>query len=166
MREARVSGAMAFWVSSDLDLMVSGVVDGSGDLSYSLTVANAGPQTATGVTVTGGLPPGMSLLSSGSSPGCTQSGQTVSCTLSSLTSGTMEMLTVVVQPNDATGQVTVTFSVADGNGDSNLTNDSAMVALTIAGEGAAPTPQWALFALGAVLMTLALRRSREAAIPP
>src|SRR5205823_4602165 len=72
------------------------------NLSYTLTVANAGPSTATGLTVTNVLPTGASYVSAVSSQGsCTQAGGVVSCNLGSLPGGSNATITIVVVPTVA-----------------------------------------------------------------
>ena len=158
-----------FFGSADVSVTASGILNGSGQLSYTLTVANAGPQTAAGVAVSTVLPTGVT-LASGSSPLCSQVGQTVTCTLSSLSSGALTAVTLLVQPNGTSGAFSLSFTVTDTNGDLNAANDTAMVTLVIPGGGSdndsgdAPLPSWALAALGGALLALAIRRRHRSAL--
>src|SRR5208337_2267268 len=66
--------------------------------TYTLTVENEGPSDNTGgYTVTNVLPAGTTFVASGSDPGCTASGQTVTCTSSSgLASGATRTILIHV----------------------------------------------------------------------
>ena len=65
------------------------------NITFTLTANNAGPNTATGVTVGDTLPAGLSFVSSAS--GCTASGATVTCSVPNMLSGTSQSVTFVAQ---------------------------------------------------------------------
>jgi uncharacterized repeat protein (TIGR01451 family) len=153
------------WNTSDLTLTGSGKVTTGGLLSYALTLTNSGPPTATSVVVKTTVPAGVSLVTGSSSSGCTQSGQTVSCTVGNLSKGSSDSLTLVFQPGN-TQAVNLSFSVTAGNGVLFPANDVVAIALTSTSGGAGPTdgplPPWALGMFGAGLIGIASRRLRNA----
>ncbi len=149
-----------YWNSSDLSLRASGSVTASGTLSYTLKVADLGPQTATGVVVTTILPLGVALVAGSSSSGCTQSAQTVICTVGSLIVGSTSSLTIVVQPGTAAATVSLAFTASSSNADVNPSDGDASVSLYSPGVSPTdgPLPLWANLALGLALMGVASRR--------
>lgn len=149
---------VTFSGSSDLSISGRGSVTSLGLLSSSLTVSNAGPQTATGVAVAATLAAGLLLVAGDSSPGCTQSGQTVTCTVANLAANATASVTIVIQP-PGPEQVNLTFSVRSGNGDLNPNNNSVTIAIDDTSSAASdgPVPLWADVALGLVLLVLAMR---------
>jgi uncharacterized repeat protein (TIGR01451 family) len=75
-------------------------------LNYRLTVANGGPNVATGVVLTDTLPPGVTFQSSNpGEPMCTHAGGNVTCDLSNLPSLASTSVTIVVIPTTA-GMIT------------------------------------------------------------
>jgi uncharacterized repeat protein (TIGR01451 family) len=149
-----------YWTSSDLSLSASGTVTSGGLLSYSLTVGDRGPQSATSVVVTTTLPAGYSLVTSMSSSFCTQSGQKVTCSVGAIGVGKTTPVTIVVMPNGS-GPVSLTFTASSANPDLNPADGTASVSL--GGSGApsgadGPLPLWAYAALGLLLVAIAARR--------
>lgn len=98
------------------------------NLSYSINVSNSGPSTATGVTLTDPLPPGMALVSATVSPpsqgSCSESGGTVTCTLNTFTPGGGATVTIVVTASVA-GTTTNTASLTADQPDPNPANNTA-----------------------------------------
>jgi uncharacterized repeat protein (TIGR01451 family) len=122
--------------SADLALSKSGtpdpVVAGNG-LTYSLDVTNNGPDTATNVTLTDTLPPGVSLVSTTVSqgPGCSGSA-TVVCGLGSLNSGSSATVTILVAVNaSTTGSLTNSANVSAGENDPAPSNNSGSTTTTV-----------------------------------
>lgn len=96
-------------------------------LSYTLTVTNKGPDTATGVVLTNTLPSGV--LFETASPGChyTTGDNTVTCTLDKLEPNAESVtinITVTTPGTVGSGTLTNTASVAANETDSNSTNNS------------------------------------------
>ena len=70
-----------------------------GVLSYTVTVSNAGPATATNAVMTDPLPTGVTFLSATPSQGsCAQAARTVTCQLGTIPSGDTATITITVSP--------------------------------------------------------------------
>jgi len=105
-------------------------------LTYSVTAANGGPQSADLVTVAGSLPPFIVLVSATGPQGAcsvaTGGGgvQTVSCPVGTLATGGQANVKVVVQPmvpGPATGSFAVSGNVFDANPANNTVSPSSTV---------------------------------------
>jgi uncharacterized repeat protein (TIGR01451 family) len=71
-------------------------------LTYTLTLANAGPADATGVTATATLPAAATLDTAGSTAGtCAQSGGALTCSIGALQAGASATVTLRVTPTQA-----------------------------------------------------------------
>jgi uncharacterized repeat protein (TIGR01451 family) len=155
-----------YWYSADLSLAVTGSALTSGLLSYTLQIGNTGPQSAAGVSVTTSLPSGVTLVAGSSSPGCSQAGLTLSCTVGTVAPLAASSLTVVLQPG-ALPSLSLSFAATtttDANLD--LNSDVASIVLTpqgnLADSGDVPVPPWALGALGVALIGAARMRLSRA----
>ena len=131
-----------------LDLAVAGVVLPSADvglamsaapttvvatsnLTYTLTLANYGPSTATNIVVTNAIPAGMAYVSSSPSRGnVSTSAGVVSWSVASLATNATASLALVVQAN-STGVITNTAGVTTSTSDLNPDDDRAAVAVTV-----------------------------------
>jgi uncharacterized repeat protein (TIGR01451 family)/CSLREA domain-containing protein len=100
------------------------------DLTYQMTVANAGPDPATGVTLTDALPGGVGFVSATPSQGSCTGTATVTCTLGSMATGSGATVTIVVKPT-AAGTITNTVSVSGDVSDPNPANDTAQATTTV-----------------------------------
>ena len=98
------------------------------NLTYALTVSNAGPDTAAAPTVTDTLPASVSFVSA--SAGCAQAGGVVTCTLGAVASGGTRTVSITVTAN-ATGTITNTASVSSTTADLSPTGNTTSVATTI-----------------------------------
>jgi len=151
-----------FWNSAELSLSGGGDVTPAGLLSYAWVVGNGGPQAATGVVVSTVLPAGLTLVAGASSSGCTQSGQTVSCTVGNIAEGSNASLTIVINPGN-TQTANLTFSATSNNGDINPNNGVVMTSLNLpSGAANVPLPSWALCAFAAALFGVARRQLKVA----
>jgi uncharacterized repeat protein (TIGR01451 family) len=99
------------------------------DLTYTLQVNNAGPDTATDVVVDDTLPGSVTFVSA--STGCTHMAGTVTCSTASLPSADGATFEIVVRPT-AEGVITNTASVTSAVGDSNLENNTVSTETTVA----------------------------------
>lgn len=103
------------------------------NVTYSITVKNAGPGSASGVTVTD-LLGGMNFVSITSSQGtCSGPGYfnpALICSLGTMASGASASVTIVARPQLA-GTYTNTVTVRSGTADNNNANNSASATTTV-----------------------------------
>ncbi|MDP9343279.1 MAG: hypothetical protein M3Q23_14545 [Actinomycetota bacterium] len=113
-------------VSDDPDPVIAG-----SDVIYSLTVSNAGPDTATTVTLTDNLDPTTTFVSARPDQGtCQESSGTVTCDLDSLDAGAVTTVQIEVATSQA-GTVTATAQVHGDQADPDPSNDSASTDTTV-----------------------------------
>ena len=127
-------------------------------LAYTLTLANAGPESATGVRATVTLPTGLSVVSLPS--GCALLGATITCTAGELANGASLDYTLTLRVDSLAAPVSLSASLSSDLPDSILANNSAALALAPGGDDSAdiPTlPEWALMLLGGLLVWVAGR---------
>jgi uncharacterized repeat protein (TIGR01451 family) len=122
---------------ADLALTLSDAPDPAtvrGTLTYTATIANAGPTNATGVTLVADLPAGATFLSA-SGAACTRQGKaksdgTLTCAVGALAAGTSTTVTIVVQPT-MVGTISLAAKVYADQPDPNRANNSATQTTTI-----------------------------------
>lgn len=125
-----------------------------GDLTYTVTVTNNGPDPATSVTVTDNLPPETTFVSCSSTGGgvCGGSGNNRTVTFALLPSGASETITFVANVNCSVADGTVisnTATVSSSTPDPDPNNDSSTATATasnppptITGATADPSVLW------------------------
>ena len=96
------------------------------DITWTITVGNAGPDDATNVVVTDVLPAGVSLVSASAS--CSEAGGTATCEVGNIASGGSVVIEIVTTA-DAAGTIMntadVESDVADPNGENNSSTAEA-----------------------------------------
>ena len=106
-------------------------VTAGNDLTYTMVVANAGPSSAAGVTVSDPLPAGTSFVSADN--GGTLAAGTVTWAIGTLASGASVTRTLVVHVNPSlTAALSNTASVSTSTTDTNAGNNSASQGTTVA----------------------------------
>jgi uncharacterized repeat protein (TIGR01451 family) len=93
------------------------------NLTYTLTVANAGPDAANGVVLSDPLPAGLTFISAVATQGSCTGTSVVNCSLGTLTSGVSATVTITVSPTSVgtpANQAAVTSAVADPNSANNV----------------------------------------------
>jgi uncharacterized repeat protein (TIGR01451 family) len=99
-------------------------------LTYMLGVSNAGPDVATGVTVTDSLPAGVSFVSATPTQGsCNQTAGVVTCNLGGMAAAASATITIQVTPA-AAGTLTSTASVVSTQFEPVPANNTATVTTT------------------------------------
>lgn len=113
----------------DLEIAKSGTPDpvkAGKQLTYTLTVTNHGPSSATGVTVVDTLPAGVTYVSSNNSTATANADGTVSVSLGALAVNASTNFTIVVSVGATTiGPLTNTAVVSGHETESNMTNNTA-----------------------------------------
>lgn len=122
--------------SADLSITVTDAPDpvaAGTNLTYTVTVANAGPQQAENVVATDTLPAGVTLVSTS---GCAEDpAGAPTCSLGTITAGTFKQytVTVAVAPS-TTGMLTNQASVVSSRLDGNPSNNTASATSTVTSE--------------------------------
>jgi uncharacterized repeat protein (TIGR01451 family) len=100
-------------------------VDAGATLTYTLSVNNLGPSTATNVSVTDTLPMGVTFVSAtGTGWTCNEASGTVTCTRPSLAMGLAPDITITVTAPSEGGTITNNVSVTAAEFDPNNANNS------------------------------------------
>jgi uncharacterized repeat protein (TIGR01451 family) len=103
-------------------------------LTYTVSIANAGPDTATGITLRATIPAGATLVSASESRGNGCSGST--CAVGTLASGAAATVTLVLEANQ-TGTFNVTAR-AESDYDPDGSNNTSAASTPVIAPGAAP----------------------------
>ena len=101
-------------------------------LTYTLTVRNAGPDTATNVRVADALPAGTTFVSVRSSQGRCTGGRVVRCSLDALASGGLALVTIVVRPTEP-GALINTATVVGDQPEPNTSNNRSSTPTLVKG---------------------------------
>jgi uncharacterized repeat protein (TIGR01451 family) len=109
-------------------------------LTYTIKVHDAGPDAATGTSVTDALPGGVKFGSVTTSAGtCTHSGSKVTCDLGTVSTTADQTITLKVTVTKKSGQITNSASVTSGVADDRQSNNIDTEVTTIAKPPAPPT---------------------------
>ncbi|MBI3463724.1 MAG: DUF11 domain-containing protein, partial [Planctomycetes bacterium] len=123
---------LAVGSSTNADPVIAGE-----NLTYTVTVSNAGPSTATGVSLSDALPPGVNVLAAdvvnAGSGSCSASAGLVTCALGTLApaASSRVTITVAVDPNTR-GLIQGSVSASAIEVDSNLNNNSVTQTTAVA----------------------------------
>jgi trimeric autotransporter adhesin len=121
--------------SADLavKLASSGATATGANTTYTATVTNNGPSTATGIALTAALPESGVLVSAASAAGsCSISGAAVTCNLGSLANNATARVTIVVLQT-ASGNVDASAQVSASENDPVSTNNQSTTTVTVSG---------------------------------
>ncbi|HEV7763978.1 MAG TPA: DUF11 domain-containing protein [Thermoanaerobaculia bacterium] len=136
-------------------------------ITYTITVANSGPDAATNVVVNDDLPTGLQFVSATPSQGTCNASDPVSCNLGTIAAGANATITLQALVTATSGSIantaTVTSVTDDGNPGNNTSSTTPTPVVPPGGgdEGVAGIPtlsEWALLALAAMLGFIALRK--------
>ena len=119
--------------SADLSITKSlepGPVTQGSDVTFTLTVMNAGPDAASNVVVTDTLPPQLTFVSATPSTGSCSGTVTITCNLGTLNPAGSETITIVATMN-GTGPTTNVAAVASDTADGDGTDNTGQVTFTI-----------------------------------
>src|SRR5829696_4516360 len=103
-----------------------------GRLTYTLTVRNLGPDTATNVRVADALPAATDFVSVATSQGTCTGGRVVRCSLGTLANGGGAVITIVVRPTEP-GALINTATVVGTEPEPNTTNNRASTPTLVKG---------------------------------
>ena len=149
--------------SADMGIAMAGspssVIIG-GNVTYTITVTNNGPNGTTNVTVTDALPAGVTYVSATPSQGTCNGTSTVTCNLGTMSNGSTATMSLIVTTTAANATLTNTASVTSGITDSTPANNTATASTVVNNPVPAISslsPSWA--ALGGAAFTLTINGS-------
>ena len=109
-----------------------------GEITYTITVTNNGPDTANGVEVSDNLPSQLDFVSSTPSQGSCKGSNNVTCTLGTIANGASATVTIKVKPKRAQQYVN-TATVSGADTDPVSANNSDSETTTVVEPGPPPT---------------------------
>lgn len=136
--------------SANLSVSITGPssITLGGSNTYTMTVNNAGPQSATNVVASATLPAGASYITGDSA--CSLSGSVVTCHLNGLALNNPVAFIFQLTWNSFTTGTTFTSSISSDVPDSSATDNTGNLQLTLASSsnGDVPLPLWAMLIMG------------------
>jgi uncharacterized repeat protein (TIGR01451 family) len=138
-------------------------VTAGSNVTYTITVGNSGPSTATNVTVNDTLPAGLQFVSATSSQGTCNAASPVVCNLGTLLVGANATVTLVATATGSSGTVsnTATATSPESTGPDSATTTPIPVTSRQETVAAVPTlSEWMLILLAALLGIVALVKAR------
>ncbi|HWW60696.1 MAG TPA: CARDB domain-containing protein, partial [Thermoanaerobaculia bacterium] len=135
-----------------------------GVVNYTITVTNGGPSTATNVVVSDPLPSSLQLITATPSQGSCSGTTTITCNLGSILNGGSATISLSVRVLATSGTVSNSASVSatenDPNGGNSASTSASLPVVPAAAEQEdVPTlSEWAVIALIAMLVVVAVRR--------
>ena len=108
-------------------------------ITYTLSVTNGGPSTATSVSVSDALPAGAGFVSASGSGWSCSGTSTVTCTRASLPTGAAPAITIMITAPAAAGTATNSVSVSSATNDPAAGNNVANASTTVNAVPATPT---------------------------
>ena len=138
-------------------------IPAGGNVTYTITVGNAGPSTATNVVVNDTLPAGLQFVSATPSQGTCNAASPVVCNLGTILAGANATITLVAQATGTQASVVNTASATspDATGPDTVTTPPVTVTSTAEPVAAIPTlSEWMLMVMAALLGLVALIKSR------
>jgi uncharacterized repeat protein (TIGR01451 family) len=149
--------------TADVSIMKTGpaVTPRDQNVTYTITVTNAGPSTASNVVVTDVLPAGAGFVSATPTQGSCSGTSTVTCNLGSIPDDGTATITLVVTPPQIGSTFTNTATVTNTPELDPTPDNNAGTAFAAIGSSDIPTlSEWALLAMLAALMGLAMVKLR------
>jgi conserved repeat domain/conserved repeat domain len=142
--------------------VVGGPPFGAGaNRTYTISVVNSGPGSASSVTVTDVLPAGTTFVSATPSQGSCSGTSTVTCTVGTLVNGGSATISLVLTTPSTPGTVSNTATVTAVELDLNPANNSSTSTISTVNPSSIPAAsEWALIALAGMLALLGAVRAR------
>jgi len=133
-----------------------------GNVTYTITVSNAGPSTATGVVVNDTLPAGLTFVSATPSQGTCNAASPVVCNLGSILAGGNATVTLVANVTATSGTIsnTATATSPDATGPATSTTPAIPVSTGEPVAGIPTLSEWMLLVLAGLLGVAALTKMR------
>jgi len=131
-------------------------------VTLSVTVVNDGPQPATGVTVTGTIPPQFSYISADAACVIAGGGTSFTCSVGTVLTAAAGTVNLVLRAT-ATGTVQFSASASSEVADPVLSNNSSSTQTSVASSRSVPLPSWALLVTAGLLAGIAIGTARRSA---
>jgi len=152
-------------LTADLDTVKTAVGGGpflvGQNVTFNIAVSNAGPGTATNVTVTDVIPAGTTFVSATPSAGSCSGTTTITCNVGTIVDGGNASVTLTVSINQA-GPITNTATAVSDLADPTPATGSVTITAAAAAADAVPTlSEWMLMALAGAMTALAMLKLRK-----